>query len=148
MQALNFPAYPFRIKNKENKVYIFDIIRKKFVQLLPEEWVRQHLVWYLIHEKKYPKSLINIEKQLLVNGLKKRYDLIVFKKNGHIHILAECKAPNVLITQESFDQVARYNNSLAASTIIVTNGLKHFYCTPSAAEEKYIFLKNIPEYIP
>ena len=148
MQALNFPAFPFRFKNSENKTYIFDVIRKKFVLLLPEEWVRQHLIWYLVQHKKYPLSLINVEKQLKVHGLLKRYDLVVFKKNGGIHILAECKAPTVTISQQSFDQTARYNKILEADFLIITNGLQHFYCQQLREEEKYSFLKSIPDYIP
>ncbi len=148
MQALNFPAFPFRFKNSENKTYIFDVIRKKFVQLQAEEWVRQHLIWYLIHHKNYPLSLMNVEKKLQVNGLLKRYDLVVFKKTGDIHILAECKAPTVKITQDSFDQTARYNKVLNSNFLIVTNGLDHYYCQQLLQEEKYRFLKSIPEYIP
>jgi len=148
MQSLQFPNYPFRFKNSENKPYIFDIIRKKFVAVLPEEWVRQHVVWYLIGEKKYPKSLINVEKQLLVNGLLKRYDVVVYQKDGSVLLLVECKSPEVKISQETFNQIARYNKSLDATYLMITNGLDHYYCTQSFKEEKYTFLKNIPDYIP
>ena len=112
MRPLNFPAYDFRFKSNENNVHIFDVIRKKFVVLQPEEWVRQHTVHYLMEGKHYPKSLINIEKQLKINSLKKRYDIVVFNSKGEIEILVECKAPEVKITQEVFDQIARYNLSL------------------------------------
>ena len=122
MQVLNFPAYDFRFKNTENKVYIFDVVRKKFVVLQPEEWVRQHVVHYLIFEKNYPLSLINVEKQLRVNNLKRRYDIVVFEPNGAIQILIECKAPEVSITQISFDQIARYNMQLQSEYLMVTNG--------------------------
>ncbi|MEJ6547367.1 MAG: type I restriction enzyme HsdR N-terminal domain-containing protein [Flavobacteriaceae bacterium] len=148
MQSLQFPNYPFRFKNSENKPYIFDIIRKKFVIILPEEWVRQHVVWYLIMEKKYPKSLINVEKQLQVNGLTKRYDVVVYQKDGSILLLVECKSPEVKISQETFNQIARYNKSLNAVYLMVTNGLHHYYCSQNFKEEKYMFLKNIPDYIP
>ena len=148
MQVLNFPTYPFRIKNRKNKSYIFDIIRKKFVQIQAEELVRQHLVWFLIHEKKYPKSLINVEKKILVNGLTKRVDVVVFNKDGSIYLLVECKAPEIKITQQTFDQIARYNLSLNAQLLMVTNGLTHYYCVVDKAAENYAFLESIPDYIP
>lgn len=146
MQLLNFPAYDFRFKNSENKVQIFDLIRKKFVVLQPEEWVRQHVVNYLIEEKKYPKSLINVEKQLKINNLTKRYDVVVFNSDGSIHILVECKAPEIKISQSVFDQIARYNMQLQANYLMVTNGLEHYYCKMNLLEEKYTFLRQIPDF--
>jgi hypothetical protein len=146
MLQLNFPAYNFRLKNSENKIYIFDVIRKKFVVLQPEEWVRQHLVHYLISEKKYPVSLINVEKQLELNGLKKRYDVVVFNSKGNIEILVECKAPKINIDQSTFDQIARYNMNLKANYLIVTNGLEHFYCKMDYDKEKYAFLTDVPDF--
>ncbi|MCC1483708.1 type I restriction enzyme HsdR N-terminal domain-containing protein [Winogradskyella immobilis] len=147
MQELNFPKFEYRFKSTENKVSIFDVIRKKFVSLQPEEWVRQHCVHYLITEKKYPKSLINVEKALTINGLKKRYDIVVFNTNGSIHLIVECKAPKIKIDQTTFDQVARYNLALNASYIMVTNGINHYYCQMDTDAERYAFLKDIPEYI-
>ncbi|TWO32969.1 type I restriction enzyme HsdR N-terminal domain-containing protein [Seonamhaeicola sediminis] len=146
MQKLNFPIYSFRFKSNENKVSIFDSIRKKFVVLQPEEWVRQHCIQYLIDEKKYPKSLINIEKELIVNDLKKRYDIVIFNPNGSIHLIVECKAPNIEINQDTFDQIARYNLALNASYLMVTNGLNHYYCQMDFKNERYVFLKDIPDY--
>ena len=146
MQQLNFPSYTFRFKNSENKVSIFDEIRKKFIILTPEEWVRQHVVHYLIDEKKYPKSLINVEKVLTVNGLQKRYDVVVFNPDGSIHILVECKAPSVKISQATFDQIARYNMTMKARFLNVTNGLSHFYCQMDFENEKYEFLRSLPDY--
>ncbi|KGK28893.1 MULTISPECIES: type I restriction enzyme HsdR N-terminal domain-containing protein [Cellulophaga] len=146
MQVLNFPAYDFRFKNSENKVYIFDVVRKKFVVLQPEEWVRQHIVHYLITEKKYPLSLVNVEKQLKVNGMVKRYDVVIFNSDGTIKVLVECKAPEINITQTVFDQIARYNMQLQAEYLMVTNGLSHFYCEMDFQKEKYAFLRDIPEF--
>ncbi len=146
MQSLNFPAYDFRFKNSENKVHIFDPIRKKFVVLQPEEWVRQNVVQFLIHEKKYPKSLINVEKQLWVNTLKKRYDIVIFDSLGNISILVECKSPKIKVNQETFDQIAKYNMQLKAEFLMVTNGLQHFYCKMDFSKEKYTFLKQIPDF--
>jgi hypothetical protein len=146
MLKLNFPTYPFRFKNSENKVSIFDEIRKKFIILTPEEWVRQHVFHYLINEKKYPKSLINVEKVLTINKLRKRYDVVVFNPDGSIHILVECKAPEVKISQATFDQIARYNMTMKARFLNVTNGLNHYYCQMDFENEKYEFLQSLPDY--
>ena len=146
MLSLNFPGYHFRFKSSENKQQIFDIIRKKFVSLQPEEWVRQHVIHYLIEDKKYPMPLINVEKTLSVNGLRKRYDVVVFNTDGSILILVECKSPNVLISQVVFDQIARYNLKMQAEYLMVTNGMDHFYCNMNYKEEKYSFLRQIPDF--
>lgn len=146
MQELNFPKFRFRFKNSENKISIFDCLRKKFVILQPEEWVRQHCVLYLIEEKGYPKSHINVEKELIVNDLKKRYDIVVFNPNGSIHLIVECKAPSVIIDQSTFDQIAQYNLSLNANYLMVTNGLNHYYCQMDFVKERFNFLKDIPNY--
>ncbi|QWX85093.1 type I restriction enzyme HsdR N-terminal domain-containing protein [Cellulophaga sp. HaHaR_3_176] len=146
MQVLNLPTYDFRFKNNENKIYIFDVVRKKFVVLQPEEWVRQHVVHYLINDKKYPLSLINVEKQLTINSLKKRYDIVIFKPNGDIFLLVECKAPEIPITQITFDQIAKYNMQLQSEFLMVTNGMTHIYCKMDFEEEKYSFLENIPDF--
>jgi predicted type IV restriction endonuclease len=146
MQKLNFPAYTFRFKNSENKVAIFDVIRKKFIILTPEEWVRQHTVQFLLEEKKYPKSYINVEKLIKVNDTSKRYDIAVFKPNGELFLLIECKAPEVVISQDTFDQIARYNLKLKAEYLMVTNGLNHYFCQMDFENEKYIFLKELPNF--
>jgi hypothetical protein len=146
MQKLNFQLYNFRFKNSENKVSIFDAIRKKFIILTPEEWVRQHVVQFLLEEKKYPKSLINVEKVLKINGLRKRYDVVVFNPDGSIFILIECKAPEIKIAQATFDQIARYNMTLKAEFLMVTNGLNHYFCQMDFEKEKYDFLTELPLY--
>jgi hypothetical protein len=146
MQLLNFPFYTFRFKNSENKTAIFDEIRKKFILLTPEEWVRQNVVQYLIIEKKYPKSLINVEKILKINNLIKRYDVVVFNSDGSICLLIECKAPSIKISQKTFDQIAIYNFSLNANFLMVTNGLKHYICQIDFENKKYNFLENLPEF--
>jgi type I site-specific restriction endonuclease len=147
MQQLNFPIYNFRFKNSENKVSIFDEIRKKFIILTPEEWVRQHVVRFLLEEKKYPKSLINVEKVLIVNGLRKRYDVVVFNPDGSIFVLVECKAPEIKTAQATFDQIARYNLALKAQFLMVTNGHNHYFCQMDFENEKYAFLKELPDYV-
>lgn len=146
MQQLNFPSYSFRIKSSENKTLIFDIVRKKYVVLTPEEWVRQHVLMYLIEEKNYPISLIAVEKQLKINSLVKRTDIVVFNRDGKPEIIIECKAPSITISQETFDQIARYNLTLQANYLMVTNGLAHYYCQTDLENETYVFLQKLPNY--
>ena len=146
MQKLNLPTYNFKFKSSENKTLIFDKLRKKYMVLTPEEWVRQHFVYFLIEEKKYPISLIALEKQLTINNRKKRTDILVFNTAGNPEIIVECKAPSIKITQATFDQIARYNLKLKATYLIVTNGLEHFYCKMDFKNETYIFLKEVPDY--
>lgn len=146
MQQLHFPPYRFTLKNRENKPYIFDGIRKKYVRLNPEEWVRQHVIAFLLETHNYPKSLINVEKEFLVNGIKKRYDLVVFYPDGRIFLLVECKAPNIAVTQKTFDQIARYNLKMSATYLMVTNGLEHYYCQMDYDARHYQFLRDLPSY--
>jgi hypothetical protein len=146
MKQLQFPTYSFRFKNSENKVAIFDEIRKKFIIITPEEWVRQHVVQFLLQDKKYPKSHINVEKLLKINDLNKRYDVVVYNPDGSIFILVECKAPEIKISQHTFDQIARYNMTLNAEYLMVTNGLNHYFCKLDYENEKYDFLSELPEY--
>ncbi|GEP50627.1 restriction endonuclease subunit R [Flavobacterium noncentrifugens] len=146
MQKLNFSGYDFRFRNSDERISVFDEIRKKFVVLTPEEWVRQHVVQFLMQEKKYPKSLINVEKLLTINGLTKRYDVVVFNNDGSIFILVECKAPQIKISQMVFDQIARYNMTMQSEFLMVTNGLNHFFCQMDYQNEKYQFLRDLPDY--
>lgn len=146
MQKLNFPQYSFRFKNSENKLSIFDDIRKKFVILQPEEWVRQHCVQFLLSDKNYPKSYVNVEKQLTINQLTKRYDIVVFNADGSIHLVVECKAPTVGINQSTFDQIARYNLTLNATYLMVSNGINHYYCQMDYEHKRYQFLEDLPSY--
>lgn len=144
MQTLNFPTFKFRFKNSKNKTSIFDVIRKKFVILTPEEWVRQHVVQYFIQIKSYPISHINVEKVVKINDINKRYDVVVFNTDGSIFLLVECKAPNVNITQQTFDQIARYNGVLNANYLMVTNGLNHYFCRLDYTDQAYVFLQDLP----
>lgn len=144
MQPLDFPKYQFRFKSSENKTFIFDEIRKKFIVLTPEEWVRQHVIQFLISEKNYAKSLINVEKQLKVKNTIKRYDVVVYNTDGSIFLIVECKAPSVQINQQTFDQIARYNLVADAAYLMVTNGLNHYYCQLDYENEKYVFFKDLP----
>ncbi|PKP44106.1 MAG: restriction endonuclease subunit R [Bacteroidetes bacterium HGW-Bacteroidetes-13] len=147
MQKLHFPTYAFRYKTKENKRWVFDDIRKKFVLLTPEEWVRQNAVRYLMTEKKYPQSLVNVEKQIRLGDMTKRYDLVIFNPDGSLFLLGECKATSVPLTQAVFDQLARYNQALNAEFLWITNGLRHLCFQVDKVAEKYILIPEIPEYI-
>jgi hypothetical protein len=148
MTKLNLPEYSFRIQKTEKGLQIFDSLRKKFVSLTPEEWVRQNFIQYLIEEKKYPASLIAIETGLKYNKLQKRSDIKVHDRRGNVWMIVECKKTEVKITQETFDQAAIYNMSHKTKTkyLAVTNGLTHYCCELDYEHEKYSFLKEFPEY--
>ena len=143
MLQLDFPNYKFKIKKKENKDYIFDEIRKKYVKLTKEEWVRQNCVKFLINEKSFSSVLINIEKTIKINNLSKRYDIVIYKPDGSINLLVECKSPEIKINQKTFDQIAIYNMNLKSELLMVTNGLKHYYCEINYKDKCYNFLKDI-----
>ena len=146
MIPLNLPDYEIKLSGTPDKPTIFDVLRRKYIALTPEEWVRQHVVQFLLQDKKYPKSYINVEKLIKINDLSKRYDGVVFQPNGDIFLLIECKAPEVPISQQTFDQIARYNLVLKAKYLMVTNGLNHYFCQMDFENEKYVFLKELPEY--
>ena len=146
MQKLNLPEYTFRTKTEDGKPFIFDGIRKKFVVLTPEEWVRQNFIQYLKSEKKYPETLMAVEKQISVNNNQRRFDLLIYTRNGQPHLIAEFKAPNIKITQETFDQVVRYNMTLKVERVIVSNGLQHFACEIDYIKNSYTYLPEIPEF--
>jgi hypothetical protein len=147
MQPLNLPSYEYRRREGKNgKPEIFDPIRRKFVRLTPEEWVRQHLLHYLVHHKGYPASLIVVEAKLSYNNLVKRGDIVVYGPNGKPLLVVECKAPQVPVTQAVFDQAAMYNMSLQVGILVVTNGLDHFSCRIDHRERSCLFLAEIPRY--
>lgn len=146
MEKLNFPMFNLPTKSKENKNFIFDSIRKKWLILTPEEWVRQHCVQYLINNKGYPIGLIQVEKRLKVNQREKRYDIVCFNQEGKINLLVECKRPDVKITQRTFDQISQYNYALKSDLIMITNGLEHYYCKMNFEDKKYVFLDKLPPF--
>jgi hypothetical protein len=146
MQQLNFPHFEFKLRDVNNRQEIFDPIRRKFVMLTPEEWVRQNLIAYLTQVKGYPVSMIGVEKQLLLNKLPKRFDLVVFGRNASPFLLAECKAPGIEITEKTFDQAARYNMLLQAEYFLITNGLEHYTCRIDYERKQYIFIEDIPDF--
>jgi len=144
MTELNIPYYNFKIKSENNKKLIFDSIRKKYVVLTPEEWVRQNFTKHLINEFGYPESLISIEQKIVVNNLTKRCDIIAHNKQGNPLLVVECKAPEVKISQKTFDQIAVYNMSLKVNYLVVTNGITHYCCSIDHEKCNYSFLKDIP----
>ena len=146
MRDLNLPYYPFKLKSDGNKYLIMDELRKKYLVLTPEEWVRQHIIQYLINFKNYPKGLISLEKGLRVNDLLKRTDVLIYDQLGNPVLLIECKAPDVKITQNVFDQAARYNSVYKLKYMIVSNGLEHFCAEIDHHTSKYKFLNEIPSF--
>jgi len=147
MQKLNLPIYSIKLKKEVNKVQVFDPIRKKYIKLTPEEWVRQNFIQYLIQEKNYPASLMAIEMGIDLLNTKKRCDIVLFNTEGLPHMIVECKAPSIKISQDTFDQIARYNMSLKTNLLVVTNGIQHFVCIMDNQNQRYHFLKEIPNYV-
>jgi type I site-specific restriction endonuclease len=145
-QPLNFPNYNFKIRTESEQAKIFDVFRKKYIVLTPEEWVRQHLATYLVEEKKYAKGLIELEKSLSLNSMQKRADILISDRSGKPYLLAECKAPSVKITQDTFEQIARYNLVFKVPFLVVSNGLEHYSCQIDFDTNKITFLKEIPAF--
>lgn len=143
---LSLPEYQYKVRENNGKYYIFDPLRKKYVTLTPEEWVRQHFINFLIKEKNFPKGLFRIEKMLNYHRLSKRADIIVCNRSADPILLVECKAANQQLTQEVFNQAATYNKTLKAQTTIITNGLRHFCYQTDFSTQKISFLQNIPDF--
>jgi hypothetical protein len=146
MLLLNLPSYHPKVFLKKGKYFIFDPIRLKRVALTPEEWVRQHFVNYLITEKQYPKDLIANEVAISLNSLSKRCDTVVYNRFLEPLAIIEYKAPTVSITQEVFEQIARYNITLRVKYLIVSNGLKHYCCAIDYIKQTCHYLEEIPDY--
>ena len=146
MQELNLPKIDIKSKLVNESIQIFDIVRKNFFVLTPEEWVRQHVIHYLIFNKKYPKGLMQIEKLIKYNNLKTRADIVALNKNADPILLVECKAPSIKIDKNAFDQIAKYNFTLKAKYLFVTNGFDHYCCEMNYITGKKKFLKEVPDY--
>lgn len=146
MENLNLPTYSFKIKFDLQRKLIFDSIRKKYVVLTPEEWVRQNFIRYLVEEKDYPASLIAVEKKVDVNLLPQRSDIVLYNRNANPIMIVECKASKIKITQDVFNQIARYNMKLRVPFLVVTNGLRHFCCYMDYEKKSFKFLEDIPNY--
>ncbi len=145
MLNLIFPEYDFKVRHEGTRSFIFDIIRKQYVTLTPEEWVRQHWLHYLVEERKYPRSLIAVEMSLKVNRLVRRCDIVVHNKSGLPCLIIECKAEDVKISQKVFDQIARYNLSLKVKYLVVSNGRDSYCCSIDFEKQNYTFLPDLPD---
>lgn len=146
MLALNLPPYETKITEKEGKRQILDILRRSFVALTPEEWVRQHFVHYLLEHKGYPAALMANEVAITLNGTKRRCDTVVYDRLLRPRAIIEYKAPEVKITKEVFAQISRYNLKLKVEYLIISNGLQHYCCKMDYEKQSYTFLQEIPEY--
>lgn len=146
MKGLNLPPVNIKIVERDNKKYIFDTIRKKYLLLTEEEWVRQNFIHYLCNYKDYPPSLIAVEKALKVNDLQKRTDVVIYDRSAQAKMIIECKAPGVKLNQQVFDQAARYNMSLHVDFLLITNGLEHYCCKMDYPNHSYFFLEEVPAY--
>ena len=146
MLPLILPSFPFKLQQQNGKNVIFDALRKKYVALTPEEWVRQHFIRFLTDYKDYPKGLLANEVQLVLNGTKKRCDTVLFNKDLSARMIVEYKAPHIEITQAVFDQITRYNMVLKVDYLIVSNGINHYCCRIDYNTMSYTFLPEIPDY--
>ena len=146
MYELNLPKYGIKIKNDKGHQSIFDVLRRKYVALTPEEWVRQHFVHFLIEHKGYPKALMANEIQLAIGNKKLRCDSVLYDRTLRPRMIIEYKAPTVNITQKVFDQITIYNMLLHVDYLVVSNGIKHYCCRMDYANQKYLFLEDIPDF--
>lgn len=142
MIKLNFPEYNFKIKTSAKITQIFDIVRRKYVALTPEEWVRQHFIHYLIFEKNFPQSLLAVEMNIVLNKLQKRCDIVGYSNSGKPVLIVECKSPGVKISQKTFEQIARYNMALQVKYLAVSNGINHYFCEIDFEKKSFKFLKE------
>jgi len=146
MWQLNLPAYNFNIKKKEEKLYIFDNLRKKYVKLNPEEWVRQNFIRYLIEVKGFPASRIIIEHAININGLKRRCDAVYFNEYSEPEIILEFKSPDVKIDLSVSDQALNYQTKLQSRYLILSNGVEHYFLNYKNKEKVIEISKSLPEF--
>ncbi len=143
---LNLPTYEYRLREQNGRQQIFDVLRRRYVALTPEEWVRQHFVHYLIEHKGYPKGLLANEVELRVGEKHLRCDTVLYDKALHPKIIVEYKAPEIAITQKVFNQITVYNMLLHVDYLIVSNGMQHYCCQMDYDQNRYMFLSDIPSY--
>lgn len=141
---LNLPSYNFRLKNMNDKAYIFDDLRKKYIRLTPEEWVRQNYIHYLMDHLSYPAGKIGNEIEIKLNGLSKRCDSVVYNTFGNAIAIIEYKAPHIELDQKVFDQIFSYNLKMKVPYLFLSNGIQHITCKIENARP--VFLENIPDY--
>jgi len=142
--TLNLPEFPYKLRTDGQSKQIFDGLRRKYVALTPEEWVRQHFIQFLVNDKKYPASYISVEKGLKVNTLQKRTDIVIHDKTGKPWMIVECKSPEIEINEETFYQAGRYNMNLKVSFLVLTNGLHHFCLR--ILNDRVVFEDDLPGY--
>lgn len=140
------PNVALKTKSVEGTIQVFDVIRKKYFVLTSEEWVRQHFIHYLNNEKNYPMGLMGVEKMIKYNALKTRADIVLYTREGKAKMIVECKAPNIKITQDTFNQIAKYNFKLKVEYLVVTNGMQHFCCRMDYENNSISFLDDIPTF--
>jgi len=147
LENLNLPPYDYKLRKVDEKIYIYDILRRKYIVLTPEEWVRQHFVHFLINQHQYPKSLIKLESSLKYNTLLKRTDIQVYGRDGKLMMIVECKAPYIKLTQNVFSQAAEYNQVLKAEYLTITNGMVYHCCKTNWENMHLEFLKDLPLFV-
>ena len=146
MLPLNLPNFPIKLSQKDGKTYVWDPIRRKYVSLTPEEWVRQHFVNFLITQNNYPQERLANEVSIKLNTLSKRCDTVIYNAFLEPLMIIEYKAPFIELTRAVFDQIARYNQVLHVPCLTVSNGIQHICCRIDYGQQTYSFLKNIPTY--
>lgn len=146
MTTLNLPPYDVKLRGTREKPEIFDFLRRRYVALTPEEWVRQHFVHFLIDHKGYPKGLLGNEIELKIGEKRLRCDSILYNNVLAPRMIMEYKAPSVAITQKVFNQISTYNLLLHVDYLIVSNGLQHYCCRMDNVQGQYEFLNDIPDY--
>lgn len=146
MAQLNLPPYEVRLKEADGHQQIFDVLRRRYVALTPEEWVRQHFVHFLMEHKHYPKGLLGNEIELRIGEKRMRCDTVLYDKTLQPQMIVEYKAPEIEITQRVFNQITAYNMILRVDYLIVSNGLQHYCCRMNKEQHRYEFLREIPDY--
>ena len=146
MNQLNLPPYPLKITSKGDKQLIFDFLRRKYVALTPEEWVRQHFVHFLVEHKGYPKGLLANEVELKIGEKRLRCDTLLYTSETQPRMIVEYKAPDITLQQKTFDQISAYNLLLKVDYLMVSNGLQHYACKMDYTTRSYTFLEDIPNY--
>jgi hypothetical protein len=146
MQPLNLPTYSFNLKSLGEREWIFDVFRRGWYILTPEEWVRQNFARYLCDALGYPESLLLLEQKITHNTLTRRCDIVIYNRLGQPIVLVECKAPEIVLNQKTFDQIARYNMVLGVNILLITNGLNHYGILIDPINSTYSFLKDIPSF--
>lgn len=146
MRVLNLPPYAVSVREAGDRKQIYDFLRRRWVALTPEEWVRQHFVHYLVEHKGYPKGLLGNEIELRVGEKRLRCDSLLYNRDMRPRMILEYKAPDVEVTQRVFDQISVYNMLLRVDYLMVSNGVRHFCCRMDYEKREYSFLRDIPEY--